>query len=80
VETEVWIKGCQFTDKAGMIVRFGGREARILETEDNIITCYAPARPDLIHETKVVVEVSNFHPSDGAISGDRTLEFTYLGR
>ncbi|PRP82850.1 hypothetical protein PROFUN_04713 [Planoprotostelium fungivorum] len=77
-ETEVWIKGSQFTDKAGMTVKFGGYEARVIDAEDNLITCLAPSRLDLQHETKVSVEVSNYHPNEGVIAGDKNLEFVYL--
>jgi len=38
-ETEVWIKGKQFTERTSMTVKFGGKPAKITETEENLITC-----------------------------------------
>jgi len=78
-ETEVWIRGKFFTDRANTSVTFGGKEARVIETEDNILVCYAPMRDDLTSDVTVQVKVSN-HKSDQSESYDasKTLDFTYV--
>jgi hypothetical protein len=78
-ETEVWIRGKLFTDRANTSVTFGGKEAKVIETEDNILVCYAPPRDDLHEDTTVEVKVTN-HKGDQSESFDasKVLEFTYL--
>jgi len=78
-ETEVWIRGKLFTDRANTSVTFGGKEARVIETEENILVCYAPVREDLFEDCIVDVKVTN-HKSDQSESYDasKMLEFTYV--
>lgn len=78
-ETEVWIRGKLFTDRANTSVTFGGKEARVIETEDNILVCYAPMREDITEDTTVEVRVTN-HKGDQSESFDasKVLEFTYV--
>lgn len=78
-ETEVWIRGKLFTDRANTSVTFGGKEAKVIETEDNILVCYAPVRDDLQEDTMVEVKVTN-HKGDQSESFDasKVLEFTYI--
>eukprot|EP01118_Nematostelium_gracile_P006397 TRINITY_DN2059_c0_g1_i4.p1 TRINITY_DN2059_c0_g1~~TRINITY_DN2059_c0_g1_i4.p1 ORF type:complete len:438 (+),score=96.97 TRINITY_DN2059_c0_g1_i4:787-2100(+) len=77
-ETEVWIRGKLFTDRANTSVTFGGREAKVIETEDNILVCYAPIRDDLLEDETVQVKITN-HKGDQSESFDasKLLEFTY---
>lgn len=77
-ENEVWIKGKNFNDRANILVKFGGHEARIAETEDNILICFAPERPDLIIDTPVEVTITNLHPQGEKISSEKPLVYTYL--
>lgn len=78
-ETEVWIRGKLFTDRANTSVTFGGKEARVIETEDNILVCYAPVREDITEDSTVEVRVTN-HKGDQSESFDasKLLEFTYI--
>jgi hypothetical protein len=78
-ETEVWIRGKMFTDRANTTVTFGGKEARVVETEDNLLVCYAPKRDDLSDDAVVEVKVIN-HKADMTESFDsvKALEFTYI--
>lgn len=76
-ETEVWIKGKQFTERSCMCVKFGGKPAKITETEENLITCVAPPLGDIAEDISVIVEVSNFHPAHGQLFADVTIPFTY---
>lgn len=78
-ETEVWIRGKLFTDRANTSVTFGGKEARVIETEDNILVCYAPVREDITEDITVEVKVTN-HKGDQSESFDasKLLEFTYI--
>jgi hypothetical protein len=78
-ETEVWIRGKLFTDRANTSVTFGGKPARVIETEDNILVCFAPVRDDLTEDTAVEVLVTN-HKGDQTESLDasKLLEFTYI--
>jgi len=78
-ETEVWIRGKLFTDRANTSVNFGGKEAKVIETEDNILVCYAPVREDLTEDCTVEVRVTN-HKGDQSESFDaaKILEFTYI--
>lgn len=75
-ETEVWIKGKRFSDA---VVLFGGRQARILEAEDNLITVMTPPRPELTETTTVDVEIFNRIPNSSQTRmADQKLQFTYL--
>jgi len=76
-ETEVWIKGRHFTDRTIMSVTFGGKQARILETEENFICCYAPPIEHLTADTSVLVEVANFHHTKGKLVAEAHLLFSY---
>jgi len=78
-ETEVWIRGKLFTDRANTSVTFGGKDARVIETEDNILVCFAPVRDDLTEDTTVEVRITN-HKGDQSESFDasKLLEFTYI--
>jgi len=77
-ETEVWIKGKQFTERTSMTVKFGGKPAKITETEENLITCTAPSMGNIAEDTTVSVEVANFHPAHGQLVADTNLSFTYI--
>jgi len=77
-ETEIWIKGKQFTERTSMVVKFGNQLAKISETEENLITCVVPSLGNIDEDTVVPVEVSNFHPSRGQLDADTPLTFTYL--
>jgi len=77
-ETEIWIRGKSFTDRANTSVRFGGKEARVIETEDTMLVCYAPPRDDLTEDTQVKLEITNFHPEMGSLSATKSLNFTYI--
>jgi len=78
-ETEVWIRGKMFTDRANTTVTFGGKEARVVETEDNLLVCFAPKRDDLMDDSVVEVKVTN-HKADMTESFDsvKALDFTYI--
>jgi len=78
-ETEVWIRGKMFTDRANTSVTFGGKPARVIETEENILVCYAPPRDDIDEDSMVEVRVIN-HKEDmtECLEGVRLLEFTYM--
>jgi len=76
-ETEVWIKGRHFTDRTIMSVTFGGKQARILETEENFICCYAPPVEHLTADTAVLVEVANFHHTKGKLVAEAHPLFSY---
>eukprot|EP01119_Soliformovum_irregulare_P012638 TRINITY_DN3298_c1_g1_i2.p1 TRINITY_DN3298_c1_g1~~TRINITY_DN3298_c1_g1_i2.p1 ORF type:complete len:392 (+),score=61.18 TRINITY_DN3298_c1_g1_i2:101-1276(+) len=77
-ETEIWIRGKCFTDRANTSVKFGGKEAKVIETEDNILVCVAPARDDLTEDTTVQLEVTNHHPELGTLPCAKNLTFTYI--
>jgi len=74
-ETEVWIKGQGFSDR--VVVAFGDKLGKIIETTDNLITVQAPARPDFVTGTTVSVVVSNKY-SNETLSAEKLLAFIYL--
>jgi len=74
-ETEVWIKGRGFSDRA-VIVQFGDKIGRIVETTDNLLTVMAPQRFDLVSDTPVAVIVSNKSTHD-LLSADKKPSFIY---
>jgi len=78
VETEIWIRGKCFTDRANTSVKFGGREAKVIETEENMLVCLAPARDDLTEDTVVQLEVTNYHPELGSLPCAKNLTFNYV--
>jgi len=73
-DTEVWIKGRGFSDR--VVVAFGDKLGRIVETTENLITVFAPARFDLMSDTPVQVLVSNKYPHE-LLSADKKLQFVY---
>jgi len=79
-ETEVWIRGNFFCDRTMMNVKFGDKEASIIETEENLITCIAPIRTDLLSDTVVTVTVSSLHSTKGPLQCTKSIHFKYLCR
>lgn len=59
-----------------VVVHFGDKPGRIVETADNLLTVVAPQRFDLIHDTPVQVIVSNKYPHD-MLSADKKVTFVY---
>jgi len=78
-ETEVWIRGKMFTDRANTSVTFDGKQARVIETEDNILVCFAPIREDVTEDTPVEVRITN-HKADQTefYDASKLLEFIYI--
>jgi len=77
-ETEVWIRGSGFSDKAdNVIVKFGDREAKIIEIEEHLIVCLTPQRPDLSFDSTVPVIVANVHSAKGQLLCEKPLFFRY---
>jgi len=74
-ETEVWIKGKGFGDR--VLVLFGDKPGRIIETAENLLTVLAPARFELSTDSTVVVAVSNKYPHD-LLTAEKQLNFTYI--
>jgi len=80
-DTEVWVRGCYFQDKASTQVKVGDKPVKILEIEDNLIVCQLPARPDLQCETDVVVTVTNTAQQTGQMfESTKKLTFRYVPR
>eukprot|EP01116_Phalansterium_solitarium_P003381 TRINITY_DN141_c0_g2_i3.p1 TRINITY_DN141_c0_g2~~TRINITY_DN141_c0_g2_i3.p1 ORF type:complete len:451 (+),score=143.04 TRINITY_DN141_c0_g2_i3:573-1925(+) len=77
-ETEVWIKGEFFADRASIVVKFGDDEARLTETEDNLVCAYAPPRKDLTQNTQVPVTVTNLYSAQPSLTSEGALAFTYV--
>jgi len=73
-ETEIWIKGRGFSDR--VVVSFGDKIGRIVETTENLLTVCAPARFDLVADTPVQVIVSNKYPHE-LFSADKKFTFVY---
>jgi len=74
-ETEVWIKGRGFNDK--VMVNFGDRSGKVLETSENLVTVLAPPREDIMHTDQMVeVTVSNKFAREQYTS-EKKLNFTY---
>ena len=87
-ETEIWIKGRGFCDKGRekrgnvvvnkckVVVLFGDKVGRVVETSENLITVYAPSRFDLPTNTPVTVTVSNRTQQD-ILSAEKQITFMY---
>jgi len=73
-ETEVWIKGRGFNDK--VMVNFGDRSAKVVDTSENLVTVLVPPRDDILHDTTVEVTVSNKFAREHFTS-EKKLTFTY---
>jgi len=73
-ETEIWIKGRGFSDR--VVVAFGDKLGRIIETTENLLTVCAPARFDLMQDTPVQVIVSNKYPHE-LLNADKKMSFIY---
>jgi len=54
---DVWIKGSNFHDK--VVVKFGDRLAKIVESNPNLVIAQVPARPGLTKDLEVEVEFAN---------------------
>jgi hypothetical protein len=76
-ETEVWIKGRGFSDK--VVVSFGDKLGRIIETTENLLTVAAPPRFDVSQDMPVQVVVSNKYLHE-QLAADRKLTFYYLNQ
>eukprot|EP01119_Soliformovum_irregulare_P012069 TRINITY_DN3109_c0_g1_i1.p1 TRINITY_DN3109_c0_g1~~TRINITY_DN3109_c0_g1_i1.p1 ORF type:complete len:438 (-),score=118.72 TRINITY_DN3109_c0_g1_i1:85-1398(-) len=75
-EAEVWIKGRGFSDK--VIVTFGDRPGRIMDSSENLITVISPMREDVTGlEMSVPVTISNKFARE-LFSADKKMTFTYL--
>eukprot|EP01119_Soliformovum_irregulare_P012123 TRINITY_DN3131_c0_g1_i2.p1 TRINITY_DN3131_c0_g1~~TRINITY_DN3131_c0_g1_i2.p1 ORF type:complete len:351 (-),score=70.94 TRINITY_DN3131_c0_g1_i2:70-1122(-) len=76
-EMEVWIKGKCFGDK--VIVLFGDKPAKIVESTENLITVLTPMRDDIgpDHEMPVSVTIANKFQRDQSFIADKKLTFTY---
>jgi len=72
--TEVWIKGKNFSEQ--VVVTFGNKLGKIIETSSNLIIVAAPQRDDLSETTKVDVEISNNYDHELLIC-PTSLVFTY---
>jgi len=77
-ETEVWIKGLAFTERGTTHITFGGKSAKISETDDNLLMCYAPPIGNIEEDLVVLVEVMNTHPNKGELIATYKPLFTYL--
>eukprot|EP01116_Phalansterium_solitarium_P018607 TRINITY_DN4997_c0_g1_i2.p1 TRINITY_DN4997_c0_g1~~TRINITY_DN4997_c0_g1_i2.p1 ORF type:complete len:666 (-),score=185.27 TRINITY_DN4997_c0_g1_i2:315-2312(-) len=75
-EAEVWIKGKGFAEKVSVL--FDSRAAKIVERLDNLIIVKSPARPDLMAETTVEVQVMNSRKDDTQMGATGKLMFTYV--
>jgi len=73
-ESEVWIKGRGFSDKVA--VSFGDKQAKVIDTSENLITVLAPPFENIIHDTTVEVTVSNKFARE-LYSSEKKLSFTY---
>jgi len=73
-DTEVWIKGKGFSER--VMVGFGDKQGRVVETTDNLITVLAPARYDLVSDTAVHVVISNKYPHE-TLAAEKKLPFVY---
>jgi len=73
-ETEVWIKGSEFSFPVE--VTFAESLAKIVSVEDNLLTVLAPRFPHLKQDTPVLVSVANVYP-DHTLAAPTTPLFTY---
>lgn len=60
-----------------MIVTFGDKIARILETSENLLTVVAPPRYELDTATPVNVTIANKYSSE-VLTAEKQLIFTYI--
>eukprot|EP01114_Cavostelium_apophysatum_P021044 TRINITY_DN722_c0_g1_i1.p1 TRINITY_DN722_c0_g1~~TRINITY_DN722_c0_g1_i1.p1 ORF type:complete len:299 (+),score=39.48 TRINITY_DN722_c0_g1_i1:137-1033(+) len=79
-ENEVWIKGRNFSDRSTMEVYFGTKQAKILETDENLLICLTPIEDVEPNKEKAVeVRVRNIHPTRGPLESENHLTFIFLG-
>jgi hypothetical protein len=81
-QNEIWIKGRDFNkkdgkDSLGVVVRFGEKEATILDVQTVLITVLAPERPDLTADEVVTVQVDNCLKNK-TVSAPQSLTFRYI--
>jgi len=78
-ENEIWIKGKNFSERNTMEVEFGGRQAKIIETDDRLLVCLTPIIDmELEKEKQVEVRVRNVCPFRGNMDAERILTYTFL--